>query len=203
MIYQNISDIYDANEAVRRQLVARVETLSEAQQNFRPADGAWSVAEIVEHLSIIELSMVKLIGMLLRKAESASAENSGAAGDDTPAANAADAANTARPFKPFSLDELVETIRDKKLTAPEQVRPGGQATLADSLANLQSSRSTVEGFRARLETSDLEAATYPHPFFGDLNASQWLAFIGHHEARHLRQIECLMDAPGFAKENES
>lgn len=198
MIYQSISDIYAANETVRRQITDRVEALTEAQQTFRPAEGAWTVAEIVEHLSMIEQSMVRLIGMLLNKAEAAS--SSSAQADD--AAHAAATNATTRAFKPFSLDELVETIRDKKLTAPEQVRPGGQASLADSLASLRQTRATVESFRPRLETADLDAATYPHPFFGDLNASQWLAFIGHHEARHLRQIERLLDEPEFAPKNE-
>lgn len=198
MIYQSISDIYAANETVRRQITDRLETLSEAQQTFRPADGTWSVTEIVEHLSIIEQNMVRLIGMLLNKAEAASVTPSNEATSDE--ANAA-AKPAARPFQPFTLDELVETIRDKKLTAPEQVRPGGQASLAASLANLQQTRATVESFRPRLEAADLDAATYPHPFFGDLNASQWLAFIGHHEARHLRQIERLLDEPQSANEN--
>ena len=195
MIYQSISDIYAANEAVRRQITDRVETLSEAQQTFRPADGAWSVAEIVEHLSILEQNMVRLIGMLLNKAESAAAAtpSSAPAGDDAPAAAASSSSTAAaRPFKPFSMDELVETIRDKKLTAPEQVRPGGQAALADSLASFQQTRAIVESYRPRLEAADLEAATYPHPVFGDFNTAQWLAFIGHHEARHLRQIERLL-----------
>jgi uncharacterized damage-inducible protein DinB len=204
LIYQSISDIYAANETVRRQLTDRVETLSEAQQTFRPSEGCWSVAEIVEHLSIIEQSMVRLIGMLLNKAEAASAEHSSATTSDAAntAATTTATSSAARPFKPFSLDELVETIRDKKLTAPEQVRPGGQVALADSLANLQQTRAAVESFRPRLEAANLDAATYPHPFFGDLNASQWLAFIGHHEARHLRQIERLLDEPEFANKNE-
>jgi hypothetical protein len=200
LIYQSISDIYAANETVRRQITARVETLSDTQQTLHPTEGCWSVAEIVEHLSIIEQSMVRLIGMLLNKAGSASAETASAptTGDDAQAATHA----AARPFKPFTLDHFVETIRDKKLTAPEQVRPSGQLALADSLASLERTRAAVESFRPRLESAvDLDAATYPHPFFGELNASQWLAFIGHHEARHLRQIERLLDAPEFANQN--
>lgn len=205
MIYQSISDIYAANETVRRQIIDRLETLSEAQHTCRPTGDCWSVAEIVEHLSIIEQNMVRLIGMLLNKAESsaAAASSNATTGDDAPAAdNSATTTTTARPFKPFTLDDLVETIKDKKLSAPEQVRPGGEVALADSLANLQRSRATVESFRPRLETADLEAAAYPHPYFGDLNISQWLAFIGHHEARHLRQIERLLETPEFATKNE-
>jgi uncharacterized damage-inducible protein DinB len=199
LIYQSISDIYAANDAVRRQITDRVETLSADQQTCHPTEGCWSVAEIIEHLSVTEQNMVRLIGMLLHKAESAPVENPSApAGDEAPAA----APPAPRPFKPFSLDSLVEQIRDVKLTAPEQVRPNGQVALAESLANLQRTREAVESFRPRLETADLDAATYPHPFFGELNASQWLAFIGHHEARHLRQIERLLDAPDSANENE-
>jgi uncharacterized damage-inducible protein DinB len=195
LIYQSISDIYAANETVRRQLKARVETLSEAQQTFRPDEGCWSVAEIIEHLAITEQNMVRLIGMLLQKAESAAAENP-ATGDDAPATAATHA------FKPFSLDSHIEQIRDKKLNAPEQVRPNGQVALAESLTNLQRTRDAVESFRTRLEAADPEAATYPHPAFGALNVYQWLAFIGHHEARHLRQIEQLLDAPEFADTNK-
>lgn len=202
MIYQSISDIYDANATVRRQITARVETLSEAQQTLHPTEGSWSVAEIVEHLSITEQNMVRLIGMLLNKAESAPAETSSAPTGDA-AHNAADTnAPATRAFKPFSLDHLVETIRDKKLTAPEQVRPGGQVALADSLASLERTRAAVESFRPRLEAANLDTATYPHPAFGELNAYEWLAFIGHHEARHLRQIESLLTAPEFANKNE-
>jgi uncharacterized damage-inducible protein DinB len=205
LIYQSISDIYAANETVRRQITARVEALSEAQQTSHPTEGCWSVAEIIEHLWITEQNMVRLIGMLLNKAESAPAGNSSAQASDDAQGSSGDATapGAAAPtFKPFSLDHLVETIRDKKLTAPEQVRPGGQVALAESLANLQRTRATVESFHPRLEVANLDAATYPHPFFGELNASQWLAFIGHHEARHLRQIESLLEAPEFANKNE-
>lgn len=204
LIYQSIADIYAANETVRRQIIERIETLTEAQQTCRPTEDCWSVAEIIEHLSITEQNMVRLIGMLLNKAESASATQASApAGNDASVASAAAPIDAgARPFKPFSLDELVETIKDKKLTAPEQVRPGGQIALAEALANLQRTRASVESFRPRLEAADLEAATYPHPAFGDLNISQWLAFIGHHEARHLRQIERLLDTPELANKNE-
>ena len=197
MIYQSIADIYAANDTVRRRLTARVENLSEAQQNFRPAEGAWSIAEIMDHLSIIERNMVQLIGMLLKKSDGAAAAinagDAGGAGDG----DAQTAAAVAPPFQPFSLDSFVDQIRDVKLTAPERVRPGGNVTLADALAALGRTRAEIEAMRPRLERADLGAATYPHPAFGELNTAQWLAFISEHEARHLRQIENLMAAPGF------
>ena len=204
MNYESIESIYAANEAVRRKLYARVENLSDAQQTFRPTGDAWSIAEIMEHLSIIETNMVRLIGMLLAKTESAAA-NAGAGAQDAGAGTSAgDAATlTPRAFQPFSMDALIDTIKDKKLDAPEQVRPGGQMALADSLAALRATRASLESLRPRLEAADLTAAAYPHPAWGDLNIAQWLAFIGLHEGRHLAQIKRLMAAPEFAAANET
>ena len=81
------------------------------------------------------------------------------------------------------------------------MRPGGQAALADSLASLGATRAAIESLRPRLEAVDLTVAAYPHPFWGDLNLAQWLAFIGIHEGRHLAQVKRLMDAPGFGGTN--
>ncbi|MDQ1559927.1 MAG: hypothetical protein QOD32_2987 [Pyrinomonadaceae bacterium] len=198
MIYQSIADIYAANDTVRRQLAARVENLSAAQQTFRPAEGAWSIAEIIDHLSITEQNMAQLIGMLLKKSEGAAAAAATSASDGGDGVDASPATG-APPFQPFSLDNYVEQIKDVKLTAPERVRPGGNVTLEDALANLRRTRAEVEALRPRLEATDLGAATYPHPAFGELNTAQWVAFIGLHEGRHLRQIENLMAAPGFAQ----
>ena len=201
MNYESIESIYAANEAVRRKLYARVENLSDAQQTFRPTGDAWSIAEIMEHLSIIETNMVRLIGMLLAKTESAAAAANAGAGASTAAGDAA--MPQPRAFQPFSMEALIDTIKDKKLDAPEQVRPGGQMALADSLAALRATRASLESLRPRLEAADLTLAAYPHPVWGDLNIAQWLAFIGRHEGRHLAQIKRLMEAPEFRSANET
>jgi hypothetical protein len=219
LIYQSIADIYAANDTVRRRLTERVENLTEAQQTFRPAEGVWSIAEIIDHLSITEQNMVQLIGMLLKKSEGGTAAATDPATD--PATDAATGAATgtgksadgvdsgearigaaAQPFQPFSLDNFIAQVEDVKLTAPERVRPGGNVALADALDALRRTRAALEDLRPRLESADLGAATYPHPAFGEFNSAQWLAFIGLHEGRHLRQIENLMAAPDFGN-NES
>jgi hypothetical protein len=206
LIYQSIADIYAANDTVRRQLCARLENLSEAQQTFRPTADAWSIAEIIDHLSITEQNMVQLIGMLLMKSEGATAAGvkagDGGSSDDEGGGDVGrggDAPISVPAFQPFSLDNFLEQVREVKLPAPERVRPGGKVTLTEALANLQRTRDAIEAMRPRIETANLGAATYPHPAFGEFNAAQWLAFIGHHESRHLRQIENLMAAPEFGQ----
>jgi uncharacterized damage-inducible protein DinB len=176
--YTSVADIYAANDEVRRRLVARVENLDEARQQARAAAGGWSVAEIVEHLSLIERQLTTLFEKWLRRAEDA---REGETRSD-------DSEESPRPFTPFSLDEYVEQNRERKFVAPETAQPAGASPVADSLARLEETRTTLERLRPRFEMTDLTTIQYPHPAFGALNLAQWLAFIGIHEARHVGQI---------------
>jgi len=169
MIYNSVADICAVNDDVRRRIVEQVASLHEGQQSFRPAEAAWSVAEIVEHLAIIESNMVRLVTKLLAKIEH---ETGGVS-------------TAPHPMPPFSLDDYEAQIRDEKLVAPEPIQPRG--------ASLNESRAALNALRPRIELADGTRAHYPHPFFGPLNLYQWLAFIGMHEARHLRQIEGLVE----------
>ncbi|MDT7540718.1 MAG: hypothetical protein QOE33_622 [Acidobacteriota bacterium] len=178
MIYNNVDDIFTMNEDVRRRLVARVESLGDAEQGARASDDGWSVAGVVEHLSLTERRVTKALDGMLPKSGSATE-----ADEDTSAP---------RNFTPFSLDAYVEQARDKKFEAPEFIRPRG-VSFTDALAHLKESRAALEALRPRFERADY-SAQFPHPAFGMLNLGQWLAFIGIHEERHLAQIERTLEA---------
>ena len=177
MDFRSVPEIYEHIDRTRARLVAAVEGLSGEQQTFSPAPGRWSVAELVEHLSIVEGNVVRLLEKLLGKAEEAGAE---AAAPDLFA-------------DPVSIEEFVERSRGVKLEAPERIRPTG-LTLADSLAALRSSREALRALRPRIERVDGTALRFPHPSFGPINLYQWLLFVGAHESRHLAQIEALKQA---------
>jgi uncharacterized damage-inducible protein DinB len=173
MTYNSIEDIFAANEEVRRKLVERVESLSEDERGAHGADGGWSAADIIEHLSLTERRITRALeGMLPQGAEG----GGGAAGG----------------FTPFSLDAYVERAGAQKFEAPEYIRPRG-VPFTESLAHLKESRAALERLRPRFDAADY-SAQFPHPAFGPLNVAQWLAFVGIHEARHLRQIERLHGA---------
>lgn len=182
MTYHSVGEIFAAIADTRARLEENVAGLNEAEQSFRPAPEAWTAAEIMEHLSIIEHQLVRLTEKMLRKAE---------------AAGAASADGAAKAFAPFSLDEIIERSRREKYQAPEAARPGGDVPLAESLERLRRSRAALRELRPRLERADLTGMRYPHPAFGPLDAYTWLAFIGLHEERHLRQIQALKAAPEF------
>ncbi len=174
MIYYSIAEIFDSIDETRAKLAATVSSLSESELNFRPAENAWTVAELVEHVAKTEASIVPLVFRLLKNAEA-----DGAASD-----------GTINP--PISLAEQHEKSRTTRFQAPEMIRPEGTASVAESLAKLAESRATISNLRARLEAVDLSNTAFPHPAFGKLNLYQWLAFIGLHEGRHLEQMKKIL-----------
>jgi len=175
MDFRSVPEIYEHIDGTRARLVAAVENLSGEQHTFRTAPGRWSVAELVEHLAIVEGNVVGLLQKLLGKSEEA-----GAAAATVPDLFA----------DPVSIEEFVERSRVAKYEAPERIRPTG-LPLADSLARLRDSRAALHALRPRVERADGRALRFPHPAWGPLDLYQWLLFVGAHEDRHLAQIEAL------------
>ncbi|MGB8509202.1 MAG: DinB family protein [Pyrinomonadaceae bacterium] len=180
MAYHSIAEIYDSIDGTRERVYQSVEGLSDEQGRFRPTPEAWSVAEIVEHLSLIERQMMQLFIGMTKKAE-----DGGLLRGD------------AQEFAPVSLEEFAERARGEKYQAPETMRPTGSASISDSLEGLRQTRAAIRELQPRLEKIDGTALHYPHPAFGPLNLYQWLAFIGAHEERHLRQLKAVKRSPDF------
>lgn len=172
-VYNSVAEIYEAIDDTRARLVGAVEHLTDEQLAFRPSPERWTVAELVEHLSITERRLARMLGVLVGKLEPAAAREEGSA------------------FAPVSVAEFVERASKEKYTAPEEIRPTG-APLPDSLASLGDSRAAIHALRPRVELLDGTRAHFPHPAWGPLDLYQWLAFLGLHEQRHLAQIEALI-----------
>jgi hypothetical protein len=69
------------------------------------------------------------------------------------------------------------------------VRPTGNQTIKESLQKMDEAREELEKLRPLFESVECSDYKFPHPFMGDLTAHEWLALIGGHEARHLKQIK--------------
>ncbi|HEX8117728.1 MAG TPA: DinB family protein [Pyrinomonadaceae bacterium] len=173
MDFHSVPEIFEHIDRTRARLTASVEGLSEEQQSFKPAPDRWSAAELVEHLSIVEGNVVRLLGKLLGEAGESDASSSSDLLSD-----------------PVSIEEFVERSRVAKYEAPERIRPAG-LPLADSLARLKDSRAALHALRPRIDRADGRALRFPHPAWGPLDLYQWLLFVGAHEDRHLAQIEAL------------
>ena len=179
MIYHTIADILTANERAQAQFIAAVSNLTEAQSNFRPDENQWTIAEIVEHVSIVNDGFLRLTHKLLKEAESA------------PRPSKADL-----NLGHTSLDENGQQHLGP-FQAPDRVRPQGGARIDDSLAKMGVTLAGLMEIQSRLEAVDLSEQMFPHPFLGPINAYQWLVLLGEHEDRHRGQIDRLKATAGF------
>lgn len=177
IVCHSVEEIYALISQARERLEHSVSGLTTAQQRFKTSPNAWSVAEVIEHLALIEERLSGMIAMLVKRAAGAQHVHGVV-------------------FEPVSLDRFGGLVTER-IEAPPMMRPSGAISIADSLAKLRGSRAVLAELRPQVETHDLSAAVFPHPLFGALNAYEWLLFIGLHEGRHRKQIEKIIGARDF------
>ena len=97
--YNSVAEIYEDIDDTRARLVGAVEPLTDGEQGFRPSPEGWTVAEIVEHLSIVERRVARMLGVLLTKLEPEAARTEGS------------------KFEPVSVADFVERSRTEKYFA--------------------------------------------------------------------------------------
>ena len=172
---QTIADIYATNDKIREQLMQTIENLPAEKASFSPEGEKWTIAHLIEHISIVEEGMSKISAKLLTQAQAA-----GKKADGTANLTANFAAKAAE-------------AKMKKLEAPAHVRPTGDQTINESLAKMEENRKRLDQLRPLFESVECSDFTFPHPFMGELNAGEWLTLIGGHEARHLKQLESWLE----------
>lgn len=168
---QTIAEIYAANGKIRERLINAVSDLPDERASVLHDGETWTIAEFVEHIAIVHEGMTKIAAKLLSRAQSAGKTSDG----------------TAKLSENFATKTA--EAREKKFEAPDMVRPTGKQTVAESLEKIKETDRSLENLRPLFEQFDDSDFKFPHPFMGDLTAHEWLALIGGHEARHLRQIE--------------
>ena len=83
-------------------------------------------------------------------------------------------------------------VGDVKVEAPERVQPTGNVTIAEAFDKMNTNGPALEAMRGDLEKYDLSGPKFPHPYFGDITAFEWLIVAGGHEQRHTAQIERML-----------
>jgi hypothetical protein len=150
--------------ATRDVLVEAVAGLSPLQWNFRPTYESWSIAEILEHLVLLEGRVHTLIG------------------------NMSNAPEAESPGKQIEMDEIILNEvpkRSTKVKAPEPVCPKGRWSGDEALECFLTTR---ERTMQLLDAPLLRGRVRPHPLFGPWDGYQWLLATGSHTARHNEQI---------------
>jgi hypothetical protein len=150
-------------------LRAALADVPDARWTVRPAAEAWSIADVVEHLVLVERAIQ---GLLASRFVDAAADDR----DPDPEA-------TERRIR-RAMGNRVE-IRAK---SPEPFAPTGRWPAAAALREeMGRTRDATLAF-ARACTADLRRHRSPHPGLGPLDGIAWLVFVSVHADRHLDQV---------------
>jgi hypothetical protein len=177
------TEILDRISNDRALLLKAVEGLEPGQLDYRPSEGAWSIADVLHHLALTEEAQVKLQSLLLKRARE---EN--VSPDPDPNGSVLG-----------SIDGIARMADGRKAVAPDRVTPRSHVPAAESLKRLEASRASLLACVEALSSFDGSKLRYPHPFFGELDSCQWLLVTGWHERRHSGQIGRIRHDAGFPK----
>ena len=171
-MHPRLAEIAASLEETRAAVVRAIENLSPEDAARRPGPDAWSVNEILTHLSLVEPGVAKRIAKSVGQAK----------GEGLPREVSVESVMRSLDGPAFSL------LREKQV-APEFVDPKTVLPLPDALAMLMRSRDGLRRAMADADGWSLEQVVAPHPRLGMLDMYQWLLFLDHHERRHLAQLE--------------
>ena len=170
-----VEAIWNDLESVRAQTLKETEALSQAQADWQPADGEWSIGEILHHVMLAEVGTSKLTSKLLRDARPPLPPFPAALRGFTPL--------PAPPPGPAKAPEVVYPERGHQL----------ERLLADLATTRERSRQAIE----RMATVDPRAFRWRHFRLGELDLSQWWLLHVRHETDHLQQLRAVKAAAGF------
>jgi uncharacterized damage-inducible protein DinB len=171
MMHTRLRELSDHLDRHRAELRAAVEGVPAERHGIAPADGAWSVLGVLEHLAIVEN---RVGAALQRQVDAARAAGVGQENDES-------------PIIPV-VDIPAFTDRRTKVKASAQAQPQSGKSLDQLWGELDAARETVRAVIRSADGMRLTEVTMPHPVFGSMHLYQWFAWLGSHEARHAAQI---------------
>jgi hypothetical protein len=168
-------------QATRDGFLQSIAGLSEKQWRFKPAPDRWSIAEVAEHITVSESTILGLV------------QTKFVAGPATP---------ERRAEVKFTDDQLLTRIPDRshKAQAPEILKPTGRWANREELTKAFESERQATMEYVKTTQEDLRDHFGPHPSLGTLDAYQWILLISAHSERHTKQIEEVKADPNFPKD---
>ena len=175
-LHPRLAELVDDLQRSRRALHACVEALSDAQRDAAPVGESWSVAQIVEHLAIVEGQVGRLLSNLMKEAEATGERE------------------TETTSVLTSLDQFGVDVPTVRIPAPDRVQPKDGLSAHEALVRLDAVRDQLLRVIPRASGLPLANVSFPHPALGPLNGYEWILLIAQHERRHTRQIEAVAAA---------
>jgi DinB family protein len=158
-----------------KEFLQAVEGLTDEQWAFKPGPDRWSVAECAEHIVLAEALLFETATKSLTAASDEKWEAT---------LSKTDVLRRALPN------------RSTKVDAPAAIKPRQAMTRPQLMARFREQRARALAYVQETE-APLKAHTAANPFFGPLNAHQWLLYIPLHHARHNLQIAEVKTSPTY------
>ncbi len=174
-MHPRLAAVIDYADRARTELIATVDAVPAPLREARPSEDAWSVAEILEHLFLVERGVAKLVALKAGEMQTLAAPP-----------------HEAPEMVPVELTRFM-VDRTTRVSAPERVVPRGEMSAEEARAALLQTRGMLLD---QLHTADglaLSGISHPHPLFGPLDLYEWIYMTGWHELRHAEQIREVAD----------
>jgi len=151
-------------DSVHQKLISAISQLDPSIYSRRPAEGEWSVAEIVHHLYLVE-------GRVTKELEAAIAREPRRVG-------------FFRRLMPTS----IVSLRLIRVKAPKAMNPLDSPPRDQAIENFDRSRANLKTLCAAHSEERFRNLVFTHPFLGEIDGVSTISFIGYHELRHYKQI---------------
>lgn len=166
-------------DSIHHKLLAAVSTLDPETYSRRPAEGEWSVAEVVHHLCLVEDRVIKeLEGAIARPPQRV---------------------GFLRRFMPTS----IVSLRLIRVKAPKAMNPLNAPDRDRAIENFARTRSNLKALCATHGQDRFRNLIFKHPVMGEIDGVATVSAIGYHEERHYKQIrEVLRKLAGRSQNRE-
>lgn len=165
--------------AIHQNLIAAITPVAPEIFAQRPSAKEWSVAEIVQHLALVEERVIKDLQKALAK----------------------------EPQRVGFLKRLIPTSivasRLVRVKAPAAVNPLEVPDKETVIQNFQRARGSLQELCAAHDTKRFRQVLFNHPFLGKIDGVATVSFVGYHERRHYKQIREVLRKQEQRKQEQS
>ena len=168
-------------EQTRILIVGALRNVSELQWNFKPGPDRWSIAEIIEHIIVVQ---GRVLGPAREQLENASIA-------------------PVHPDYKHVDDIIIYQIPSRLTKFPSPLQPAGGLSRSDAIERLLANYAALN---RRLETTpdlrnhSIESApikAISNGVYSSMDGYQWILAAAAHTERHTKQVLEVMADPGF------
>ena len=171
LVHPHLASVLAALDDSRRALELAVNDVDPVKRAVRPWPERWSLAEVLEHVSLAEASFTGWIATGIERARAGGLGHEAAERSPLPEAVRARLAD-----------------RVHRRVAPARVQPKGDMSAEDAWSAVVEVERRLKEVLAAADGLALNDVSVDHPAFGALNIYQWVELMAAHRRRHVDQV---------------